>query len=92
MAFKNAFLPKVNCPKNFKQIRYPEGYDSKDFKIAFQEILKDYESKSLLTTERDGGFQPQTKSLANILGYETSAGSAATGEKYNNEESKILSY
>lgn len=72
MAFKNAFLPKVNCPSDFKQIRYPEGYNSENFKEVFNEILKDYATKSFQTTAKEGGFQKnQPKSLAKILGFET---------------------
>lgn len=89
-AFKGAFLPKVNCPKDFKQIRYPEGYNSDNFKKAFQDILKNYAQKNLETTSKDGEFQQnKPKSLAKILGYEVLTGSVVTENKSNDESKKL---
>ncbi|CAI2372043.1 unnamed protein product [Moneuplotes crassus] len=88
MAFKNAFLSKVNCPKDFKQVRYPEGYDSKNFQVAFDEILKDYAEQSMRNTAKESEFgKHESKSLAQILGYETTEGSGATESKINDDSS-----
>ena len=91
MAFKNAFLSKVNCPKDFRQVRYPEGYNAKNFQVAFDEILKDYAEKSMRNTAKESEFgKYESKSLAQILGYETTEGSGATESKIN-DDSKVFS-
>jgi hypothetical protein len=87
MAFKNAFLPKINVPNEFKQVNFPEGYKYDDLKSIFDKVHQEYASKSLQANTRDGGFQKPTK-LTQILGYETPDPSLSNDNK-NIEESKI---
>lgn len=49
---------------------------------------QDYANRSMQLTSKDGGFQ-NPKSLAQILGYETSTGSVGNDNK-NIDESRVI--
>jgi hypothetical protein len=70
------------------EILYVLIYSYNDLKTIFEKVHQDYADRSLQITTKDGGFQ-NPKTLAQILGYETSAGSVGNDNK-NIDESKII--